>query len=427
MQANIQPYYLFRPVMLFFYFAILWFSSLLLVDSGSITLFDIGTKVYFIDLFFIYFFVCFIFISVKTKFKYYQLNRLFLFFLLVLLASLCYGLTRYGFSSIGEGRYVYWLMMFAVPLYFYSAGEIQSLRDFDKFFKITFCLVILNVLLLLVIELINGGRFFLTSANKEFANLTDSRGTRYLGSEESFHLGVVLVYLVIDQFVTRKKSWAKLLLMLFLLAVILFTKNRTALLSLALGLITAFLLEGRGKLIAKLGLSIVIITGLSFLLFPSFIESVLTPIIGVFHIYEDQTGNWRLLVQAVAIEQSLKTPIFGQGFGGYFEYYSEALGGVINYPPHSMYVYLFQKTGVIGLLGYVFASLALIRECTTLRQKTFTNKISEKYRLLIKVVLISEMFYSLAYDISIYAGLFIGMLVVLRKITSQLSPNTVLA
>ena len=411
--------------MLFFYCIIVCLSSLLLTDSAVLTLFDFGAKVYLIDIFFLYFFACFLVISVKTEFKYYQLNRFFLFFLLILFGELCYGITKYGFSAIGEGRYVYWLMMFAVPLFFYSNGEIKTLRDFDRFFKITYCLVIVNVLILLIIELINGGRFFLAPANKEFINLQDARGVRYLGSEESFHLGTGIIYILINQFVNKKKSLSRLIIMLFLLAVLFFTKNRTALLSLALGVIITFLLEGRAKIIIKLAFSFVVLLALSFLLFPTFIQSLLAPIIGVFNIYEDETGSWRLLMQAAAIDQGMETPFFGQGFGGYFSYYIEALGGEINYPPHSMYVYLFQKTGLIGLIAYLVALFTLIKQSTALRKITFNNKTSEKYRLMIKVVLISELFYGFAYGISIYAGFFIGMLVVLRKITKQPSPSRV--
>jgi hypothetical protein len=167
-----------------FYFVALWFSSLLLADIGVITLVDIGTKVYLIDIIFFYFFFCFLAVGVKTKFRFYQLNRFFLFFLLILFASIFHGIFRYGFSAIGEGRYVYWLWMFAVPLYFYNKGELQTLRDFDKLFKLTFCLVVLNVLFLLVVEIINGGRFFLAPSNQEFARLEDTRGVRYYQKEK---------------------------------------------------------------------------------------------------------------------------------------------------------------------------------------------------------------------------------------------------
>jgi O-antigen ligase len=179
-----------------------------------------------------------------------------------------------------------------------------------------------------------------------------------------------------------------------------------------------FILEGRGKIIFRLALGTLLLLGLSFLLFPSFTESVIAPIQGAFNITEDETGSWRLLVQAVAIEQGMETPVFGQGFGGYFEYYIEAIGEVMNYPPHSMYVYLFQKTGLIGLLAYIVALFALIRECSVLRKHTVRNQTSEKYRMLLKVVLVSEIFYGFAYNISLYAGFFIGMLVILKKISA---------
>jgi hypothetical protein len=409
--------------MRFVYFIVLFFSSLLLVDIGAYPLLNIGMSVYLIDVFFAFFIFCFFIIGVRTKFHYYDVNKLFLCFISVLILSICYGITRYGFAAVGEGRYVYWLFFFSVPVFFYLDGRLRTMRDFDKLFKLTYLLVAFNILILLLVEIINGGRFFLAPENKEFVKLEDERGLRFLGTEETFHLGVAVVFLMIDQLISKKKNKLKIVAIILLTAIILFTKNRTALLSLFLALIIVFILEGKAKVLLRISLALIVLLVFSFIAFPVFTQSVISPITSVFDISKDETGNWRLLVQAVAIQESLKTPIFGQGFGGYFSYYVEALGQMINYPPHSMYVYLFQKTGIIGLLAYVIALFSLIRETSHLKKNALLGPPAEKYRLLLKVLLIAQIPYGFAYFFSTYLGFYIGMLVVLKKIHKNFLPE----
>ncbi|HEU4470469.1 MAG TPA: O-antigen ligase family protein [Flavisolibacter sp.] len=405
--------------MRFIYVIVLFFSSLLLADIGAFQLFTVGTAVYFIDFLFFFFLLCFGIVGIKTGMKFYGLNRSFVIFLGVLLFSILYGSLRYGFSAIGEGRYIYWIFFLAVPLYFYLAGFIRNLRDFDKIFKISYILIITNVLILLAVEIAYGGRFFLAPENREFARLEDERGLRYLGSEESFHLGVGVIFLLIDQYINKRKRLWKTIAILVLTGLILFTKNRTAIIGLFLSFVVVFALEGKAKLILKILAGGAISLGLAFLLFPSATQSVLEPIQKAFNITQDETGSWRLLVQAVAIRQSLETPILGQGFGGYFEYYVEELGGVVNYPPHSIYIYLFQKSGLVGLLSYLIGLGALIRESTRLKKFTADSATAEKYRLLFKVLLIAQIPYGFAYNFSTYLGFYIGMLIVLKNLVNK--------
>jgi O-antigen ligase len=402
-----------------FYFIVLFFSSLLLTDIGAFPLFQIGTSIYLIDIFFACFILCFAVIGVRTKFHFYDVNRLFLLFLFILIVSISYGITKYGLGAIGEGRYVYWLFFFAVPVYFYQTRQIKTIRDLDKFFKLSYLLIVVSVLILLTIEIINGGRFFLAPQNRQFLNLEDERGLRFLGTEETFHLGTAVIFLIIDQYISRKRSRIKILVIIFLTAVILFTKNRTATVSLFLSLAAVFILEGKTKTFLKIALTMCVLIGFSFIAFPAFTQSIIAPISGVLNISKDQTGNWRLLVQAVAVQEGLKTPVFGQGFGGYFSYYVESLGQVINYPPHSMYVYLFQKAGIIGLVGYLGALFSLVRESSTLKKFTTNDKTSEKYRLLFKVLLIAQIPYGFAYFFSTFMGFYIGLFIVLKKLNQH--------
>jgi O-antigen ligase len=398
--------------MIIIYYIIIFLSSLLLADLGVILLFNVGTSFYFIDLFFIFFLLCFICLCIGQKFK--NINTGFGLLIGSLLFSIFYGISKYGFRAIGEGRYIYWIFFFSVPVYFHLSGRLKTFRDFDKFFKITYLIVVASIILLLMIEILNGGRFFLAAENQEFSQLEDARGIRYLGSEETFHLGVAVVFLLIGQMMTKKKNILLMLSILVLTAIIIFTKNRTALISLFLSFLFVFISEGKGKLVLRLLFSFVALFFLFFLFFPTLANAVIAPLTSIFNISEDETGNWRLLVQAVAIEQGLKTPILGQGFGGYFEYYIEVLDQTFEFPPHSIYVYLFQKSGFVGLTIYIVALISLIRESSGLKQITKSNFAMERYRIFFKVLFVAQIPYGFAYNFTTFFGLYIGMFIVLK-------------
>lgn len=399
------------------YYIILFFSSLLLADISVIPIVQVGaTSAYVIDLIFAFFFWCLAVISLRSKFQFPDISKWWLVLIAVLFLSIGYGITKFGFSALGEGRYIYWLLFFAVPVYFKYCGQVSSFRDFEKMFLLSWLLVTINVLVLFVVELIYGGRFFLASANQENLKLEDDRGIRYLGSEETFHLGAAVILLIFMQYREKKKNPLIPLLILLLTAIILFTKNRAAFLSLAIALLIVFLQQGKFKQILKwsaLGSGLLI---LAFFLFPALVQPVITPIQSAFDITADETGSWRLMIQAIAIEQGLQSPVFGQGFGGYFEYYIEALNDTITYPPHSIYIHLFQKTGLIGVMAYVAAIYSLIRQNSSLKNYSGLVDSAETYRLCLRVLLIAQVFYGFAYNFSVYLGLYVGLQTLLLKI-----------
>ncbi|HLO80515.1 MAG TPA: O-antigen ligase family protein [Chitinophagaceae bacterium] len=399
------------------YYIILFFSSLLLADITVIPIVQVGnTSAYIIDLVFAFFFWCLAAISLRTKLQFPDISKWWLGFIAVLFLSIGYGITKFGFSALGEGRYFYWLLFFSVPVYFYYSGQIRGFRDFEKMFSLSWLLVTVNVLVLLVIELMYGGRFFIAAANQENLKLEDDRGIRYLGSEETFHLGAAVILLIFLQNREKKKTLWRPMLILLLTAIILFTKNRAAFLSLAIALVIVFIQQGKFKQILKLSALGAGLLMLTFILFPALVQPVITPIQSAFDITADETGSWRLMIQAIAIEQGLQSPVFGQGFGGYFEYYIEALNETINYPPHSIYIHLFQKTGLIGVMAYVAAIFSLIRQNSLLKNYSGLIDAAEPYRLCLRVVLIAQVFYGFAYNFSVYLGLYIGLQIVLLKI-----------
>ncbi|HSF44685.1 MAG TPA: hypothetical protein VLA58_01700 [Chitinophagaceae bacterium] len=116
------------------------------------------------------FFWCLAAISIWSGFQFRDITKWYLGLIAILFLSIGFGITKFGFSALGEGRYIYWLLFFAVPVYLYSRGEVTSFRSFEKMFKLSWLLVTINVLMLLCVELFYGGRFFIAAANQEKNN-----------------------------------------------------------------------------------------------------------------------------------------------------------------------------------------------------------------------------------------------------------------
>lgn len=79
----------------------------------------------------------------------------------------------------------------------------------------------------------------------------------------------------------------------------------------------------------------------------------------------DPTSNWRLMVWKAYSAVLRNNPLFGQGFGGYWDVYVPEFGARVITSPHSMYAQTLVKTGLVGmlaLLGWFAVSLrALVR------------------------------------------------------------------
>ncbi|MCK8114080.1 O-antigen ligase family protein [Anaerosoma tenue] len=64
---------------------------------------------------------------------------------------------------------------------------------------------------------------------------------------------------------------------------------------------------------------------------------------------EDPTSYWRLSVWRAYLQPFLQDPLFGQGFGGYWDVYVPELGARVITSPHSVYVQTLVKVGLVGL------------------------------------------------------------------------------
>jgi O-antigen ligase len=386
-------------------------------DLNVMILMHLGPlNIYYFDIVFALIIICIPVVLRKHK---VEGDKPYLIFLSWMLFAIIYGLGSYGYRAIGESRYIWVIYAFFIPLYFFIAGKINTLEKFERIFKTTLLLACISALILFVIEIINGGRFFIAIANEGISKLEDFRGIRYLGSEETFALSTYVI-LVLSKIIANKQSNVKeFIIILAITMIVLFTKNRAAPVSICIALFIVLLFEGRFKYIIR-GTAIIML-GVALLIFiiPGISDNLLKAFSGVGDIEDDPTGYWRYVVQSSAILQGMETPIFGQGFGGYFQFYVPELNKIIEYPPHNMFIYIFLKSGVIGVILCLVMLFSIIRASLKMKKKIKLNPELEKYRLFFSVIFIAQIPYMMAYSFTLFFGLFVGFFHVFRMLIKK--------
>lgn len=386
-------------------------------DLNVMILIHLGPlNIYYSDIVYALVIICIPFVLRKHK---VNGDKPYLIFLSWLLCAVIYGLGSYGYRAIGETRYIWTLFAFFTPLYFFISGKINRIEKFEKIFKTTLLLTCISVLILFVVEIINGGRFFIADANKELLKIEDFRGVRYLGSEETFILSAYVIFMLSKIIANKQSSAKEFIIILILTMIVLFTKNRAAPASICIALFIVLLLEGRIKYVIKGTAVVMLAVALLIFIIPGISDNLLKAFSGVINIEEDSTGYWRYVVQLSAMLQGMETPIFGQGFGGYFQFYVPELDKVIEYPPHNMYIFLFLKSGVIGVILCLVMLFSIIRASIKMKKETKLNPELEKYRLFFSIIFIAQIPYMMAYGFSLYFGLFVGFFHVFRVLLKK--------
>ena len=63
-----------------------------------------------------------------------------------------------------------------------------------------------------------------------------------------------------------------------------------------------------------------------------------------------------------SIKSILEKPLFGQGFGGYWNIFVPELNTTFNLPPHNLYIHTVVKIGLIGLILYLIIILKIYKK-----------------------------------------------------------------
>lgn len=125
----------------------------------------------------------------------------------------------------------------------------------------------------------------------------------------------------------------------------------------------------------------------------------------------DPTSNWRLLMWTAQLEKFVKSPILGEGFGGYWSVVFPN-GTIVNYSPHSYYVQTLVKVGIIGMALYFIIVFKLFNRFKKFL-KTAKSKLNPELSIVILgfCVLITMHVYYIVYSLEYYSLIWFGLAV----------------
>lgn len=387
-------------------------------DLNAFPLFKIGGQnLYGTDVFFGIALIVMFWLVVVRRF----LLRKSLLTLNLLLASvlfaILYGILKFGMSSVGEGRMIYSFFYLGIPFFLNEVYHFDS----EKLIRVINNTIIVSGLaafLMLMIEVMNGGRFFLYSANIDaLSGFEDFRGIRYLDADANFSLNLFAFYfLCIALFKEKKIDLLYLSIFLTLLIIIILIKNRSALASLMLAFALYFILQASLKKLLRVAMILaLLIYTLIHILPSSVVNQLAISYQGIFNITEDETGSWRLLVQLVAFDQALQTPWLGQGFGGYYNFYIPELDLSFDYPPHNIFVLLFLKGGIFCVLLSFIALIYLTRKFYRLSIIQNLDKRVKVLFVFFTILCLSQFFYGMVYAFFQFFFLLAGFMLLLTS------------
>jgi O-antigen ligase len=217
----------------------------------------------------------------------------------------------------------------------------------------------------------------------------------------------------------------KLVFVFVIIVIVIFTRNRAAPVALFASFAIVLMFNNKFKLFMRLMFILIISIFLLSQVFPNYNDMLTLAFRGLFDVRGDETGNWRFLVQWSALTQALATPILGQGFGGYFQFYVPEYHAVIELPPHNIFIYLFSKSGIIGLLLGILLLISIIT--ILIKSRDYWSRDSDHFHfyLLFQIIFISQFIYGMAYEFSFYFTLFAGFSLLINNELIKKFPRTI--
>jgi O-antigen ligase len=383
--------------------------------------------IYWIDI--IYFITGLCVIKYIRKLDYSGFNKsdyLYLIFLGWLIFEVIRGFTLHGFRSLGESRYIASLYMCFIPMTLIEKGKDFNNENIYKVLENTIYISGIAGFLVFIIEYVNGGRYFIAQLNTELlSGLEDARGIRYLDVYHVFNILILAVYLILRMDYKGKINiWDTILAMMLIIAALV-SQGRTSIISIGISFLILLSLKSSMKALIKTIVFIGIVICIFKILFPGVSEMLFmisSDILTFFKPQNDITGTvfWRWAVNIAAYEQAFQTFWLGQAYGGYFSFDVPLISSEpITFPPHNMYIIIFLKAGIIGII-LMLASLCVIVFNLFKSYKIIEhNKSFNLYLSLIIVVIISQIPFGFAYNFVQSFGLYYGFSVILVKSIPQ--------
>lgn len=363
-----------------------------------------------------------IFELMKKRLKFYPVDgKMFLIFILWILAEVFLGWQKFGYRAFGETRYVYSFFAFFVPFFLVGKSSDLTLGKAINLLKNTiFVAAAAAFSRFVVIAMFQKSMYW----SESFAGPQNLWSGKFLDSNQTFFLVLLLSYVVLTSDRIQDLFGRRMFLAFALLGVAVLSRNRASLVSLLIGLVVAMTLKRKFKLILVImTVGALIYLGTYFFLPDSKAKIISSSYRGVVKVSEDTTGAWRINIQKSAFKQAMQTFWLGQGFGGYFQFYIPETGRTEEYPPHNQYIYLLLKTGIVGLALFCIPFVFMIGLLFAAAKKKWLDP---QIRLSLYVLLaffISQVSYGMAYDFIPLYGFFFGLSVVFLKAISKMERN----
>lgn len=403
------------------YYVIVFVVSAIPEDMEALTLFKVGSlQLYAIDI--VHGLIVMSILAFIVRRKQIVVGheaRFYLIFLAWLLIEVVLGVMRFQFRALGEARYILPLFAFVVPFLLVPEDEPER---FHKIRDILFGTIVtagLAGVVMFFIEVLNGGRFFLSEINRQnLGEFEDFRGTRILGSTHCFNIMALGALQFFRSEIVKDLRNPKVLSAIALLIIALISKNRASIIAVSSAMLFLLVIQKRIKRLLSIAVTVAVVMISFGFFFPSFTDQMVTSITGALNPAEDQTGSWRLALNLSALDQALETPWLGQGYGGYF-YFLIPGSRPEDAPPHNQFIILFLKAGLVGLVLCLLFLWSVFRRFAHL-MRTGQQSMEVKVTLnTIMMLVFSQLPYGMAYNFVPLFGVYAGIAVMYGDILSS--------
>ena len=400
---------------LIIYFLIIAFLSMFLEDARFLFLIQSPVKVTVMDFLYLLVFLYFLRANFETTFFQELLSsKIYLIYLVFILIALVYGISQWDFI-IALGGLKIFAPMFAISLPVFIVGKTR-LNDTEyiaRLFRATVVVSAIGSLVLFIIEIFYGGRFFFTrtlSYDLGLDRMEDFRGIRYLGSQETFNILLLALLLIYRSVAIRKIKGLEIFPALGLIIVSLITKNRTAILSLTGIFLIQTLLTQRRLLLFLISVSIILSFAVIEFINPKITKAIMEPYTKALNVGSDVTGSWRLYSNLAYLREGLNTPVLGKGLTSHYAggVYVKELKEKITFPPHNMFVIQFFQSGIVATLLLLIFTVILTAEIYKLNKYLQNNQALLQSNYLLLTIVSSQIVYGQFYGYIWFFGLYCG-------------------
>lgn len=337
-----------------------------------------------------------------------SLFKITMFFALFFLFQIVRNVKTYGLSAPGEFRSHYLLMVVLLYVAFSNRDQLAAIKNYKLIINISLAL---PICLFPIIGMLKGWDF---GSDSRFFYASVSLGILY---------GIVaLLFGCKYQLFKMNYIYITALTIMALFLIVIDGHRSVWITCIAMIILLFYLREIRFFDLLKYFIPIIIFL----IIVSAIVNSTGLEILSymyrrgneIFFPGTEGTGFWRLSLWRVQLDKFIASPLIGEGFGGYWLAFIPGLKSTIDVAPHSLYVQILAKLGLIGLFLYLGTVIMCAKRLYLLYEfaRAYNHPITGIV-LTSLVVLISSHAYYAVYAFEPYSFLFsgVGLSLVLRN------------